>query len=223
MFMIIKTYEELLQDEGKYIFVDVRSESEYKESTIPGAYNIPILNDEERKIVGTTYKQISKSDAIKTALTLMGPRLHDIFIEFEKINVKQKQIVVFCARGGMRSNSTTAFFKAMGFPTVKLDMGYKGYRAYVTTKLPKLFSEKKLICLYGKTGCGKTNILKKLQENNIDILDFEGCANHRGSLLGSVGLGMCNSQKQFESLIFDSLRKSNYILVKQKVNVLGIL
>ena len=106
--------------------------------------------------------------------------------------------------------------KELSLPLVKLEGGYKGYRQYINEKLPLLVKKFQFITLYGKTGSGKTDILKRLKNDGYDILDLEACANNRGSLLGDIGLGGRYSQKYFESLVFESLvNAKNDILITE--------
>ena len=201
-------YEDLLKKNKKFIFIDVRSPVEYEEAHIPDAVNIPVFDNAERELIGTLYKKEGKREAIREALKIIGPKIYDIYLEFEKNCEKDHKIVVYCARGGMRSSTITALLKEFSLPLVKLEGGYKGYRQYLNETLPVLIKNFQFITLYGKTGSGKTNLLKKLEELGYDILDLEACANNRGSLLGGIGLGARHSQKYFESLVFESLAKA---------------
>ena len=108
----------------------------------------------------------------------------------------------------MRSSTVTSLFKEFSLPVIKLENGYKGYRQYLNENLPKMIKEKELIALYGKTGSGKTNILQEIKQKGYDVLDLEKCANHRGSLLGGIGLGGDATQKNFEAYVMDSILKS---------------
>ncbi len=211
--MRVKTYEEILETEDKYILVDVRTPREFRKSTIPGAINIPLFNDEEYERVGTLYKKLGKQKAIVEALELVGPKIKELYLQFYESFERDKEFVVFCARGGLRSSCVVNFISNFSLSTIKLDGGYKKYRNHVNQTLPQLFSDKSFIALYGNTGCGKTKILTELDKQGYDVLDLEKCANHRGSLLGSIGLGVEHSQKMFESLVYDMLRNSESDLV----------
>ena len=118
------------------------------------------------------------------------------------------EIIVYCARGGMRSSTVVSLFKEFSLPVIKLENGYKGYRQFLNDNLPKMLKEKEFVVLYGKTGSGKTNILKEIEQKGYDVLDLEKCANHRGSLLGGIGLGGDTTQKNFEARVLDSILKS---------------
>jgi len=207
----------------RHILIDVRSPGEYKEATIPGAVNIPIFNDEERKDIGYTYVNESVEKAKKLGVEAVSRKLPKLFEEFLELDKKYDRLVLFCARGGMRSSSLCSLLSSLGLDAYKLNNGYKGYRKFINDELPRLNSEIKYIVLHGTTGVGKTEILKRLGERGHDVLDLEEAANHRGSLLGSVGLGKPNSQKQFEALVYEVLRdrKSNYVFVEGESKRIG--
>lgn len=206
-----------------YIFVDLRSESEYRDETIPGSINIAILNDEERKIVGRAYKQENAEKAKLLGLEIVGKKLPHMYKEISKLNEKDKTLVFFCARGGYRSSSIVSLLSSIGTHSIKLENGYKGYRHHITEMLPLLVEDVEFVVLYGNTGSGKTEILKSLKTLGADILDLEGAANHRGSTLGSVGLGEQNSQKMFESILYHSLksRKENIVFTEGESKRIG--
>lgn len=213
--------EEGIIDE--YVLIDLRSPSEYIDGTIPGSINIPLFNDKERAEVGTIYRQNCPEEAKKAGIKIVSQKLPDIYDKVEKLSLKYKHLIFFCARGGMRSNSVASFLEALNINALKLEDGYKAYRNHVLDNLPRLVDNIKFIVLYGNTGTGKTILLNKLKEKDMDTLDLEGCANHRGSTLGRVGLGEQNSQKTFESLIYDSLinKKSNIVFIEGESRRIG--
>jgi tRNA 2-selenouridine synthase len=224
VFKVIK-YEDL--DNGKvkgnYILIDVRSPKEYNAETIPGAINIPIFNDTERELIGTTYVQKDPELAKKIGLEAAAARLPAIYEQIAVLDKKYDKLILFCARGGFRSSSLVSLFMTIGVNIFKLDKGYKGYRTFINENLPKVIEGVRFVVLYGNTGTGKTHILEYLKDSGRDILDLEGSANHRGSTLGAVGLGKQNSQKMFESLIYDSLRnrKSDTVFVEGESRKIG--
>lgn len=224
MFKTIK-YEEIDKNkiDSNHILIDLRSQSEYESETIPGSISLPLFNDEERRLIGTIYVQESVEKAKKIGVETASKRLPFIYEEVALLDKKYHNLIFFCARGGFRSSSLVSLFMTLGINAFKLDGGYKGYRKYINESLPELVKEVNFVVLYGNTGAGKTNILKNLQEEGMDILDLEGCANHRGSLLGSVGLGHQNTQKMFESLVYESLkhRKSNIVFVEGESKRIG--
>ncbi len=221
--MRIRTYEDILKNKNDVIFIDVRTEKEYNLETIPGAYNVPIFTNEERAIIGTTYKQIGPKEATKQGIEFISAHLPEIMQKIYALDEQRKELVFFCARGGMRSGSIVGLLSGLKFNCSKLDFGYKGYREFVNQSLPKELEKVEFITLYGKTGTGKTNILKEIEKLGYDVLDLEGCANHRGSILGQVGLSEQHSQKQFESLVYDTLRhrKTNIIFTEGESRRIG--
>ena len=209
--------------DGSYIIIDVRSPGEFKSETIPGAINIPLFNDQEREIIGTEYIQNSIDNAKKLGIEAASRKLPEIYEKVSELDKQYDNLIFFCARGGFRSRSLVCLFKSIGIDAIKLDGGYKGYRKYINENLPKIVEGINFVVLYGNTGTGKTDILKSLQEKGKDILDLEGCANHRGSLLGGVGLGSSHTQKMFEGLVYEALknRKSNLVFTEGESKRIG--
>lgn len=208
---------------GSYLMIDVRSPGEFESETIPGALNIPVFTDEEREFIGTTYVQESIDKAKQLGVEAAAKKLPQIYEQISKLDKEYNNLIFFCARGGFRSLTVSSLFRAIGINAIRLDGGYKGYRKYINENLPNLVEEVKFVVLYGNTGSGKTEILKHLREMGMEVLDLEGCANHRGSLLGGVGLGHPNTQKMFESLIYETLknRKSNVIFTEGESKRIG--
>ena len=213
-------YKEL---NGDYVLIDLRSEGEYEEYTIPGAINIAILNNEERKAIGTVYKNESEDKAKMMAVKAASEKLPYIYETIKQLEDKHEKVVLFCARGGMRSTVLDKLLVSLGSKVYKLKDGYKGYRAFINQQLPIENDKVKYVVLQGNTGTGKTMILQELKSRGYDILDLEGYANHRGSFLGSVGIGESYSQKKFESLLYEELRnrKGNLLLVEGESKRIG--
>lgn len=187
------------------ILIDVRTREEYNDFHIPGALSMPILNFEERKIVGTLYDNGEKDLAKAKALEFGSRKLK----EFLDLIIEQndKKIVFYCARGGFRSKTVAALFFSLGYNVCQLKGGIKHYRQIVNANLPDLIKDINLIALYGPTGSGKSKILNILKED-YPVIDLEALANHKGSVLGSIGMGQAHSQKTFEALVFEQLRHS---------------
>ncbi|HZK33037.1 MAG TPA: tRNA 2-selenouridine(34) synthase MnmH [Tissierellaceae bacterium] len=221
----IMNYEEIENNFTKeeYILIDVRSPGEYDLETIPDAINLPIFSDKEREIVGTVYKEDLSETAKKLGIKFVSEKLPMLYEKISQLNKKYENLVFFCARGGYRSSSIVSLLDSIGVPTIKLDNGYKGYRNHINEALPIIIKNLKLIVLYGNTGVGKTEILKHLEDQKMNILDLEDAANHRGSTLGSVGLGKQTTQKMFESLIYKALkkRKGNLVFVEGESRRIG--
>lgn len=203
------------------IFIDVRSESEYEKDHIVNAINIPILNDEERKEVGTLYKRLSKKEAIKLGINCVSKKLDNIYEKISNIKEEYDNIILYCHRGGMRSNSLKDFLNSMGIDCLKLDLGYKGYRKFLRDYFETL--DKEFIVLHGNTGVGKTKILEKLESKNIDVLDLEGIAKNSGSVFGYISFDLKPpTQSYFESKLFKSLYDSkDFIVVESESKRIG--
>ncbi len=213
--------EKLIKD--NYVLIDVRSPGEFLNASIPGAVNIPLFTDEQREHIGTVYVQESVEKAKKLGIEAAAKNLPIIYEKIQQLQQQYKSLIFFCAKGGMRSSSMVSLLITIGVNAFKIRGGYKFYRAYINKNLPKVIEEVQFIVIHGNTGVGKTNILKKLKEAGYDVLDLEGSANHRGSLLGNIGLGDENSQKQFESLIYEAIkeRKSNLVFVEGESKRIG--
>jgi tRNA 2-selenouridine synthase len=182
------------------ILIDVRSEGEFAEATIPGALNIPIFDNEERSAIGTLYHQAGPEQARKLGLKLVAPKLPQKLTAVERL-AGEEDLVVFCWRGGERSRCMAYLLDTMGYNVYRVVGGYKAYRQYVNNYLDREELNQKAVVLHGLTGVGKTEVLVALQEQGIPALDLEGLAEHRGSVFGKVGLPPSPSQKAFESAI----------------------
>jgi tRNA 2-selenouridine synthase len=182
--------------------VDARSENEFAQSHIPEALNLPILNNQERIEVGTLYKNKGPEKAILKGFELVGPRFHQIQKEALAL-FPEKKIILYCWRGGMRSQILSWILSMVGFEIYRLEGGYKTYRNFTFEEVRK---ELKILVLGGKTGTGKTFLLKNLKENGEQVLDLEGLAHHRGSSFGSIGLPPQPSVEQFENLLAEKLK-----------------
>jgi len=195
--------EEFIDYSMEYPVIDVRSPREFGDGHIFNAYNIPLFDNEERKKVGIRYKNSGKEHAILLGLDIVGPKL-TAFVKKLKETVKQKNILLHCWRGGMRSKNMAWLFDMAGFNVFVLNGGYKAYRNYI-----REYFEKKanIIILGGMTGCGKTDILHFIKKSGEQVLDLEKIANHKGSAFGNLGIQPTN--EQFENNIFYFWKKFN--------------
>jgi len=193
---------------GSKVFIDVRSPLEFESDHIFGAVNIPILDNEERAIIGTLYKKKGKEDAVETGLEFVAPKLKDIFLNIKKLSEEYDNVIVYCFRGGMRSSSVVDFINSCGLNTIKLEGGYKVYRNHVINSLDKLSTDFTFAVLHGHTGIGKTEMLKDLEARGIAIIDLEYYARNSGSVFGGIYYkGSPTTQKYFETQIFDYIQR----------------
>ena len=187
--------------------IDARSEDEYAEDRLPGAINWPSLTNEERRIVGTEYKQVSPFVAQKRGAALVARNIAR-HIERDVLDKpKDWKPLVYCWRGGKRSGSLALVLGQIGFRVHLLEGGYKEYRRAVIAALeeqPQGF-QYRVVC--GPTGSGKSRLLQTLAAQGAQVLDLEQLANHRGSVLGLVPGSPQPGQKQFESRLWDQLRR----------------
>ncbi len=189
--------------------IDVRSPSEFAQDHIPGAINLPVLDDAERAEVGTIYKQVCPFTARKTGAALVTKNISQHLIEHFASKDKNYRPLVYCWRGGQRSNSMAVVLTQIGWQVTVLQGGYKTYRAYVRDQLQQLPEQFTYQLLSGLTGSGKTYILRQLSQRGVQVLDLEGLANHRGSLLGEAWEGKPSpqpEQKYFESLLLHQMQ-----------------
>ena len=204
------------------VFVDLRSPKEFNEDHLPNAVNIPLLNDEERHLVGTVYKKDGSTVAKEIGLELVAPKLPLIVKKIKQLD-NQNPVVIYCWRGGLRSRSLTQVLNLMGVSTYRLTGGYKAFRKHVYDFFQKKLPYK-LVVLHGLTGTGKTDIILELQKLGKPAIDLEGLANNRGSVFGSVGLGPQYSQKKFETRLFQvckSIQKGSFVVVEGESKRLG--
>lgn len=204
--MELITYQETLTKDS-LVYVDVRSPKEFAESTIPGAVNIPVFDNEERDEIGTVYVQESPMKARMLGMELLAPKLLRLVKEIKALTDEYSYVVLFCARGGLRSESIGVITELVGVKLYKLKGGYKAYRHFILDQLEDYELQSDLLVIHGNTGVGKTELLYSLAEKGIPIIDLEGLANHRGSAFGGIGLGKPTNQKQFDSLLWERLEK----------------
>lgn len=204
------TIEQFLQLAGHHTVLDVRSPGEYEHAHIPGAYSLPLFTDEERKVVGTAYKQESRETAIKIGLDYFGVKMRKMVEEVESLlnglklktgqdeKVVQRTVIVHCWRGGMRSAGVAWLLDLYGFKVFTLVGGYKKFRQWARLQFDKSYP---FMMIGGYTGSGKTPILHQLRQMGKTIIDLEGLANHRGSAFGALGENPQPSQEMFENLL----------------------
>lgn len=207
--------------------LDVRSPGEFNHAHIPGAYSLPLFTDEERKIVGTIYKQKGKQLAIKQGLTFF--RMKEMVEQVEQLMSTHfptgttPEVLVHCWRGGMRSAAVAWLLQLYGFKVHVLEGGYKAFRNAVLSTFEQPFS---FNILGGFTGSGKTDILTELQANGEQIINLEAIANHRGSAFGGINQPPQPSQEMFENLLATQLHQLNiqsHIWLEDESQRIGVL
>jgi len=183
--------------------VDVRSPGEYRRGHVAGAVNIPLFNDEERAVVGTTYVQTGRHEAVLEGLDLVGKKMRSLCEAVLALN--SKPLLVYCWRGGMRSQSMAWLFETVGRQCSVLEGGYKVFRRAV---LEEMDVPRELRILSGYTGSGKTEILTELKKLGEQVIDLEALAHHRGSAFGALGQPPQPGTEHFENLLFAALQKT---------------
>lgn len=186
--------------------IDARSEGEYAEDHLPGAVNWPSLHDDERKIVGTQYKQINAFEAKKLGAALVAQNIATHIQRDVLDKPREWQPLVYCWRGGKRSGSLALILDQIGFKVTLVDGGYKAFRAALVADLPQLAARHRYQVICGTTGSGKTRLLQALGAQGAQVLDLEGLAHHRSSVLGLIPGLPQPSQKAFDSRIWAALR-----------------
>lgn len=186
------------------LVIDVRSPGEFAEDHVTGAVNLPVLTDAERAEVGTIYVQESRFKARKIGAAYVA---RNVAHHLQTALVDQEggfKPLIYCWRGGMRSNAMAVILSQVGWRTTLLEGGYRTYRRGVSARLYDAETPFKLVLLDGHTGSAKTEILGRLAARGLQVLDLEGLAQHRGSLFGGLGRSQ-PSQKMFESRLLAAL------------------
>jgi tRNA 2-selenouridine synthase len=222
------TIEEFLQLAKQHPVFDVRSPGEYIHAHIPGAISLPLFTDEERKIVGTAYKQQSKQAAIKLGLDFFGIKMKKMVEEAEALVVDRRSltekslqtnndqrstniVLVHCWRGGMRSAGVAWLLDLYGFKVYTLVGGYKAYRKWVLAQFEKEYN---FNIIGGYTGSGKTLVLHELSKQHATI-DLEALAHHKGSAFGALGELPQPKQEMFENLLAEKLVADRWPLAEK--------
>ena len=191
----------------EFSIIDARSEAEYELDHLPGALNWPSLNNEERKLIGTVYTQVSPFEAQKRGAALVAANIAR-HIEREVLDKPRTwQPLAYCWRGGKRSGSLALVLDQIGFRTSVLEGGYKAFRSAVLAALPELAARFDYRVICGPTGSGKTRLLHALAQAGAQVLDLEALASHRSSVLGMIRGQPQPTPKRFDTLVWDQLRR----------------
>ncbi|WP_162944507.1 tRNA 2-selenouridine(34) synthase MnmH [Flavisolibacter nicotianae] len=209
---------EFLEGCNDALLLDVRSPAEYNHAHLPGAISFPLFTDEERKVVGTTYKQVSRQAAIKIGLDYFGPKMRPMVEQVEALLSSRQQaiskdangqlpianrIFLYCWRGGMRSGAIGWLLNLYGFNVTVLTGGYKAFRNHVLKTFEQPYNFK---ILGGYTGSGKTEVLQELRAMGEKVICLESVASHKGSAFGNINMPPQPTQEMFENLLSHELR-----------------
>jgi len=198
----VNTFRQLAKT---HLVLDVRSPSEYAHARIPGATSFPLFSDEERKKVGTLYKQTSREAAVYAGLKFFG---HDLetraksALQLIQSSPTPNAVIVHCWRGGMRSGAMAWLLSLFGLTVYQLSGGYKAWRKEALAILEKPYTFK---LLNGYTGSNKTGIIQELAKAGYPAIDLEQLAGHKGSAFGNLDLVPQPSQEQFENTLAEAL------------------
>jgi tRNA 2-selenouridine synthase len=204
------TIEKFLQLAKTCPVFDVRSPAEFGHAHIPAAFSLPLFTDDQRKLIGTAYKQQSRQVAVKIGLEFFSERMKTIPPAVEEIITDQKSksgnghaaattsILVHCWRGGMRSGAVAWLLDLFGYKVFTLSGGYKSFRRWALDQFTKNYT---LQVIGGYTGSGKTGVLQQLRTRGETVIDLEALANHKGSAFGALGELPQPGQEMFENLL----------------------
>ena len=185
--------------------LDARSPSEFAEDHLPGAINVPVLDDDERALVGTIYKQQSAFEAKRAGAPLVSYNIARHIETLFADRPREWRPLVYCWRGGGRSGSLAHVLRQVGWDARRLEGGYKAFRKQVVSDLDELPGRFGFRVICGATGSGKSRLLESLVEAGAQVLDLEMLAAHRGSVLGDLPDAPQPTQKSFETSLWTAL------------------
>lgn len=186
--------------------IDARSPDEFDEDHLPNAVNWPTLNNEERRDIGTLYKQVNAFEAKKRGAAIAA---RNVAAHIERAVIdkpKDWQPLAYCWRGGQRSGALALILSQIGFRVTLVEGGYKAFRAAVVQDIPRLVSGLNWRVISGTTGSGKTRLLQTLAAQGAQVVDLEALARHRSSVLGAIPGQKQPTQKRFDTLVWQALR-----------------
>lgn len=212
-----------LLNHGFDTVIDVRSPAEFAEDHIPGAINLPALSNAQRAQVGTIYKQVSPFDGRKVGAAMVAHNVADHIAGPLSAKDGAWRPLVYCWRGGQRSGSFAMILSQIGWRAQTIQGGYQSFRKLVHATLYDQEIPHKFILLDGNTGTAKTAILAQLKTQGVQVIDLEGLAGHRGSLLGATPAGQ-PSQKAFETnlaMALTALDPARPVLIEAESSKIG--
>jgi tRNA 2-selenouridine synthase len=190
--------------------IDVRSPAEFADDHLPGAISLPVLSNEERAVVGTIYKQESPFRANRIGGAIVARNIAQHLDTALADMPRGWRPLVYCWRGGMRSNAMATILSSVGWPVGLVKGGYKTWRREVVGRLELDETPLPVILVDGPTGSGKTAILTEIAQQGGQVIDLEGIANHRGSAFGGFDDLPQPAQRLFETVIWDQLRQFDF-------------
>jgi tRNA 2-selenouridine synthase len=213
---------------GDYALVDVRSPGEFAEGHAIGAVNIPLLSDRQRARVGVAYADEGAAAARMVAVDEISADLPSYLRSLRAVTTRGRRLAVMCWRGGERSRNAILLLALIGVQAVQVEGGYKAYRRWVLNGLEGWAPDRPVVTLFGFTGAGKTALLRHLYDAPAlgprpHVVDLEGLALHRGSLLGGLHQPGKRTQKQFDALVWEALRgvEGDYLVVEGEGGKIG--
>jgi len=208
--------------DGRYVLVDVRSPREFAQGSVPGAFNRPLLDDDARARVGGVYREQGAQPARMQAVELIASSLPSYLAELRELG-RGGRLAIMCWRGGERSRNVVLLLALVGVHALQVEGGYKAYRRWVCAGLSQWQPEVPVVTLFGYTGAGKSALLRamavlsaELPRPRPGVLDLEELARHRGSLLGGLNQPGTRTQKDFDALLWDALRRleADYLVLE---------
>ncbi|MGI6097015.1 MAG: tRNA 2-selenouridine(34) synthase MnmH [Dethiobacteria bacterium] len=208
------------------VFFDLRSPVEFQCGSIPGAYNVPLFDDQQRRELGIIYHKEGPGQASLRGLEIAASRLPQIVRKILDRSAGRTP-VLYCWRGGLRSRSVVTALRLMNIEAWQLAGGYKAFRRFIFRQLKEYnFQGQRIYVIHGLTGVGKTRIVQSLAADGCPAIDLEGLANHRGSVFGHIGMGEKVTQKDFEARLYMKLRQYQdfpYLIVEGEGKRIGAL
>lgn len=189
--------------------IDARSPGEFTDDHLPGAISLPVLNNEERAMVGTLHKQSSAFEAKKVGAALVARNIAHHLETYFRDKPRSYRPLIYCWRGGSRSGAMTTILRSVGWNAAQLEGGHKAYRHHVIEELTRLPAQLDFRVICGPTGVGKSRFLREMKACNAQVLDLEDLAAHMGSVLGAYPARPQPAQKLFESRVWHALQSFN--------------
>lgn len=206
--------------------IDARTPAEFAEDHIPGAINLPVLDNEQRIVVGTMYKQQSAFDARRLGGALVAANISHHMLTALKDKPKNWRPLIYCWRGGQRSGSFATWLRMVGWDACQLEGGYKAFRHHVIAEIERIVPTLDLRIVCGPTGSAKTRVLEALARLGAQTLDLEDLAAHKGSVLGGLPNRAQPAQKHFETMLcarMQALDPMRPVYVEAESRKIGLL